>query len=382
MAVEPNMTKRATTGDASAMTDDTATQTSAPRKFRLGYRAELDGVRGVAILCVFTYHFSSRRLPGGYIGVDIFFVLSGFLITYLLVEEWRRTGAINLKNFYARRALRLLPALFAWTLVLGVAGVFIGGETRRLIFYGIAASLSYVTNWLVAFELLLRNPLSITWSLAIEEQFYLLYPLALGWALRRKAKPSTLVVALCAIVFAVELRRALLWRAGAPVFRVYYATDTRADALMLGCLLGVLVSFELLPRAAWAKWAARVGSRVRAAPSIRRARSGVDEPETLRGRVHRHRARGDDRARHARPLSAARRRRVDASRAARLARSHLLRALPLALPAPLHPAKRVARYDHRQTHNCRARHPRRHALLLLHRATLPATKEEVLSTEY
>jgi peptidoglycan/LPS O-acetylase OafA/YrhL len=262
MTVEPNTTERATTGDASAMMDETATQASAPRNFRLGYRAELDGVRGVAILCVFTYHFFSRRLPGGYIGVDIFFVLSGFLITYLLTEEWRRTGAINLKNFYARRALRLLPALFAWTFVLGVAALFIGGETRRLIFYGIAGSLSYVTNWLVAYQLLSGNPLSITWSLAIEEQFYLLYPLALGWALRRKVKPSTLVVALCAVVVAVEVRRALLWRAGAPIFRIYYATDTRADALMLGCLLGVLISFELLPRAAWAKWAARASALV------------------------------------------------------------------------------------------------------------------------
>src|SRR5919202_3872450 len=116
--------------------------------FRLGYRPELDGVRGVAILCVFVYHYFSRRLQGGFVGVDIFFVLSGFLITYLLVEEGQRTGGISLKNFYARRALRLLPALFAWALAFVFAALVVGGETRRQILYGVALSLTYVTNWL------------------------------------------------------------------------------------------------------------------------------------------------------------------------------------------------------------------------------------------
>lgn len=263
MAVETYTDERAGVATGAAAGDDAGARRGESRAsggFRLGYRPELDGVRGVAILSVFVYHYFARRLQGGFVGVDVFFVLSGFLITYLLVEEWRRTGRISLKNFYARRALRLLPALFAWALVFAAVALLVGGGARRLILYGVAGSLSYVMNWLVGLGVLEHNPLSITWSLAIEEQFYLLYPPVLGWALRRKTKPLTIVCALCAVVVAVELRRALLYQAGAGIPRVYHGTDTRADSLMAGCLLGVLVSFDLLPRAARAKWAARAGA--------------------------------------------------------------------------------------------------------------------------
>ena len=231
-----------------------------PQAFTLGYRPELDGVRGVAILLVFTYHLFARQLPGAFLGVDIFFVLSGFLITCLLVEEWRGAGRIGLKNFYARRALRLLPALLLWVSFFAACAPFLDSGTAHGIYYGIAGSLSYVLNWLMAFKFPPDSPLAISWSLAIEEQFYLIFPPALGLALRRGLKTRTIVAALALVVVTVEVHRALLWRAGAEVRRVYYATDARADALMVGCMLGVLVACDLLPRAAWLRRLARASA--------------------------------------------------------------------------------------------------------------------------
>lgn len=154
--------------------------------FRLSYRPELDGLRGISILLVFVHHFYHPVLPGGFLGVDIFFVLSGFLITSLLLQEWDSKGSINLRDFYIRRALRLMPALLALVLVLGVfAAFFLSGDGALLTYQGIWLTLSYVSNWLYAFHYVSpNNPLGITWSLAIEEQFYLLWPVILRFVLR------------------------------------------------------------------------------------------------------------------------------------------------------------------------------------------------------
>ena len=218
--------------------------------FKLGYRPELDGLRGISILLVFVHHFYHRLLPGGFLGVDIFFVLSGFLITSLLLQEWNREGSISLSNFYIRRALRLMPALLALALVLGVfALVFLSGNSALKTFQGIWLALSYVSNWLYAFDYASAdNPLGITWSLAIEEQFYLLWPLILRFVLRSGISRRGLLYALTLSVGAVVLYRSLLLNLGATLKRLYYASDSRADALLIGCLIAILVAQNPFPK--------------------------------------------------------------------------------------------------------------------------------------
>jgi len=189
-------------------------------------------------------------LPGGFLGVDVFFVLSGFLITSLLLQEWNRAGSIDLKNFYIRRALRLIPALVTLALVLGgLALIFLARRDASLTYEGIWLSLSYVSNWLYAFGFVSAdNPLGITWSLAIEEQFYLFWPLVLVLFLKSSLRRRWLVYGLSLGIAVVVFHRAWLLHQGASINRVYYASDTRADALLIGCLAGVLISWDKLPR--------------------------------------------------------------------------------------------------------------------------------------
>jgi peptidoglycan/LPS O-acetylase OafA/YrhL len=230
--------------------------------FKLSYRPELDGLRGIAILLVLGLHFIPDLVPGGFLGVDVFFVLSGFLITSLLLQEWSHRHSISLKDFYIRRVLRLGPGLAAYLLSLGAyAFVFLKKEDALDIYLGIALTLSYVSNWVIAlkpdFPL---GILAITWSLAVEEQFYLVWPLILSLLLTLKLNRNWIFIALVLGIVSVAVNRALLWEAGASVRRLYYATDTHADGLLMGCLVGCLVSWDLLPKSRWPevfmKWAA------------------------------------------------------------------------------------------------------------------------------
>ena len=214
---------------------------------RFGYIAPLDGVRAVAILGVMAYHGGLPWAPGGFFGVDAFFVLSGFLITSLLVSEWRSGGTILLRAFWARRARRLLPALFL--LIVGVmlyARFFAMPGTFPHLRSDAIATLLYVANW--HFILLGNNyfnqfgnqsPFIHTWSLAIEEQFYIVWPLVmlaiLRW--RRSLRPVLVLCIVGAIASAIEM--AVLFHAGADPTRVYYGTDTRAQSLLIGAALAV-----------------------------------------------------------------------------------------------------------------------------------------------
>src|SRR5919202_3192462 len=151
---------------------------------RLSYLSGLDGLRALAVIAVLLYHAELGWLPGGFLGVEIFFVISGYLITSLLLAEWRQRGRIGLAAFWLRRARRLLPALYLLLAVtLAFAVVFLPGEVAGLRNDAIAA-FGYVTNWYLVlankpyFETVGRPPpLQHLWSLAVEEQFYLLWPL-------------------------------------------------------------------------------------------------------------------------------------------------------------------------------------------------------------
>ncbi len=167
----------------------------------------LDGLRAVAVAGVIAYHLGAPWASGGYLGVDLFFVLSGFLITSLLIEEWAANGRVRLAAFWARRARRLLPALFLLLVALGVFVVALGrlGSAASIAHIDLSglrgdalATLLYVANWHAIFahqsyfaQYAAPSPLEQTWSLAIEEQFYLVWPLLLvallaAWRRARK----------------------------------------------------------------------------------------------------------------------------------------------------------------------------------------------------
>src|SRR5829696_7407173 len=150
---------------------------------RLSYSPGLDGLRAIAVMAVLLYHANLSWIPGGFLGVEVFFVISGYLISALLLAEWRQKGTINLKEFWLRRARRLLPALYVLLVVtLTYAVVFLPGEVAGLR-AEVLAAVGYVTNWYLIFgqqsyfESVGRpSLLKHLWSLAGEEQFYLLWP--------------------------------------------------------------------------------------------------------------------------------------------------------------------------------------------------------------
>ena len=203
---------------------------------RLGYIPAFDGLRGIAILAVIGVHAFGEPL-GGFYGVDLFFVLSGFLITTLLLEEHDRSGGIAMGAFYRRRAYRLLPGLLA---VLAVFGALTMASPRAL--GQVAAGGLYGANFVLASgsHFLDGTPFVPYWSLAEEEQFYLLWPLLLVLLLRRRVRESWIAWALVAILLGLIVYRYGLAAEGASATRLYYAPDTHANGLVLGCLLALL----------------------------------------------------------------------------------------------------------------------------------------------
>ncbi|MDQ6693960.1 MAG: acyltransferase family protein [Chloroflexota bacterium] len=211
---------------------------------RLLYLPGLDGLRALAVIAVLLYHAELPWIAGGFLGVEIFFVLSGYLITSLLLSEWRQEGRIDLRAFWFRRARRLLPALFLLLVVtLTYAALFLPGEVTRLRVDALAAA-GYVTNWYLIFsqqsyfEAMSRpSLLQHLWSLAVEEQFYLLWPLliVLGLRILRTRLRMLMVVVLGAAASAGLM--ALLYQPDADVSRIYYGTDTRAAGLLIGSAL-------------------------------------------------------------------------------------------------------------------------------------------------
>jgi peptidoglycan/LPS O-acetylase OafA/YrhL len=221
----------------------------------LGYVPELDGVRGLAILFVLGNHIPLRQiqslLPGGFIGVDIFFVLSGFLITTLLVQEFDRTGAINLRYFYTRRALRLGPALLVFLAVLcSLSFVLYDPARARGNCRDALIALFYLSNWVRVLSSNQLGLLAHTWSLSTEEQFYILWPLILLTLLRRSKSRYRILVAAGAITLLSWLVNFYLAMHLASQRRLFlqlcFRFDSRVGTLMIGCMLGVVYSSGLL----------------------------------------------------------------------------------------------------------------------------------------
>ena len=211
----------------------------------LPYMPGLDGLRALAVVAVIAYHSEIESVPGGFLGVEIFFVISGYLITALLLEEFNLNRGINLRQFWVRRARRLLPALF----------LYIGGSVAFA--YSMAddvvptkgevlSTLGYVYNWFGIFQEISytdvferKNFFHHLWSLAVEEQFYLLWPvllLCLQKHINRKVTISLLILGITSSAF-------LMWTMYQPFedpLRVYYGTDTRASGLLIGALLAYI----------------------------------------------------------------------------------------------------------------------------------------------
>jgi peptidoglycan/LPS O-acetylase OafA/YrhL len=209
-------------------------------------------LRAFAVIAVLLYHADLAWIPGGFLGVEVFFVISGYLITALLLAEWHQRGRIDLKTFWLRRARRLLPALYMLLVVtLAFAVVFLPGEVAGLR-GDVFAAFGYVTNWYLIFgqesyfEAVGRpSLLQHLWSLAVEEQFYLIWPpiLALGLcigATRLRRRRVLTVALLGALASAVAM--ALLYAPGVDPSRIYYGTDTRATGLLCGAALAFLWS--------------------------------------------------------------------------------------------------------------------------------------------
>lgn len=216
-------------GDASATTP------------RLGYSPALDGLRGVAILLVILFHMQSSLVfccfaPGGFVGVDVFFVLSGFLITTLILE--RIDVDRGLRPFYRRRALRLLPALLFFLVIHALVMWLMRPDVLTDVRSGTLMSLSYVMNWFEAAGQVKLRSLSHTWSLAVEEQFYVVWPIILLF-LHKRMSAISLSRYVAAAIVGIMLWRALLFFLGAEWHELQYRTDTRADALLVGAWIAL-----------------------------------------------------------------------------------------------------------------------------------------------
>ena len=208
------------------------------------YIPGLDGLRALAVCAVLAFHDGIGWFRGGLLGVDVFFVISGFLISSLLIGELNRSGSLNFAKFYERRARRLLPALIIMLLGIALYAVFLAPPSTRAGIRGDALStMGYISNW--HFILTDQNyfvkfaapsPVLHTWSLAVEEQFYLVWPV-LTWFIMRRWKARGVFITALGLALASAIEGYLLFRHGASSARLYYGTDLRVQEVMVGAAL-------------------------------------------------------------------------------------------------------------------------------------------------
>ena len=212
-----------------------ASRIASAKPSRAEHLPALDGLRAVAVFVVISYHAGVMQGVPGDLGVTLFFVLSGFLITWLLAKEFAATESISIRSFYARRALRIFPAYYVFILFSLAVDTALGHRWPRGL---IAVAFTYLVNYYNAFLGHPTTSIAHAWSLAVEEQFYLLWPLACLALLRRSRTTAARSVAIVIVV-------TLLWRSTlylflhAPVSYLYNAFDTRCDSLAIGCFLAL-----------------------------------------------------------------------------------------------------------------------------------------------
>ena len=226
---------------------------------RPGHIPGLDGLRALAVIAVLLFHYWPTSLPGGYLGVDVFFVVSGFLISTLLLREVDQHGRVDLLGFWRRRARRLVPALLLVVVTSVAVARLVGGDLLVGIGRQTLGALTFTSNWLEiaagASYFHSTSPILFVnfWSLAVEEQFYLLWPISLVLALALTRTTRQRVMAVAGIGVVSTLLMAILSLGGADTTRIYYGTDTHLMGLMFGAALAI----------AWADPEHRAGLRTR-----------------------------------------------------------------------------------------------------------------------
>ena len=323
----------------------------------------LDGIRAVAVGLVLAEHGGIPGVPGGFLGVDVFFVLSGFLITSLLLDELGRRGRIALAGFWIRRARRLLPALIVMVLAVVAARTLFPAEATATLRDDAVAAFFWVANWAFVAQKTdyfsqgsPPSPLQHTWSLGVEEQYYLFWPLlVIAVAAVFGARARWAVFALATVGAAGSAVAAILMASDETVNRVYFGTDTRVQALLVGAAAAallvrdwsVLTTGGTLIRTRWRRWSRRrlVGPRPGDVGGTGALRDG--QRPRLPHRTADRGGRGRSSRRRAGGAGPGRARRAGTGvAAAGVAGRHLLRRLPVALadlPGAQRRAHRVVR---------------------------------------
>ena len=223
------------------------------------YLPSIDSLRALAVLAVIIYHVDVNYLPGGFLGVDLFFVLSGYLISSLIIKEYRKTGSLNLYNFYIRRARRLLPAVYFMITVGLVVMVLFNEVLLRKSHLDAIFGYIYSSNWWYIFHKLdyfdsfgAQSPFKHLWSLAIEEQFYMIFPLLFLLINRKKkSKDGTyklnknFLYVVLGLILVSLIAQILLFDIN-NISRIYFGTDTRAFSLLVGVVGAILYPMEKL----------------------------------------------------------------------------------------------------------------------------------------
>ena len=235
-----------------------------PTAFRFRHIPALDGLRGLACLMVIAIHMKLPT-PGGFLGVDLFFVLSGFLITALMLQEWDQNRTVNLKKFYLRRVLRLYPAMLVmFAIVLAFCMAVLTREEYRQVRKGIVVSLLAQANNSIVIGPLPFMPFAYTWSLSIEDKFYLIWPLVLCGLLSQESLSRRWKAGLVAVSILVcaALRARMYYCFPQLIGALYSDAVCRADSMLVGCLTAMLAVWNLLPSAPWFRTATKVASQV------------------------------------------------------------------------------------------------------------------------
>ncbi|MBK3496243.1 acyltransferase family protein [Viridibacillus sp. YIM B01967] len=211
------------------------------------YISGLDGLRALSVLAVILYHLHFKSVDGGYLGVAIFFVLSGYLITDLLVNEWEKTSRIDLKNFWFRRFRRLIPALIIMLILVGTWITLFQRSFLVGLRSEIAAAALYVSNWFYIMQdhsyftsFAPPSPLQHMWSLAVEEQFYILWPIIMMIGLKFVKNRGKLAIGIFVAALVSAISMAVMYEPGTDTSRVYYGTDTRVFSVLIGASMALV----------------------------------------------------------------------------------------------------------------------------------------------